>query len=181
MSTRTSETFFSNGTQYYIAGRYAAFAGLNPVTGNLFHHSIEMLLKGGLSKEQGLPELKKLGHDLLKVWDAFKCQFGGSALDEFDNVISTLNAFEELRYPDTVVNTGMACSISIKSPSSTASPIGVAAQVPQYNICLEDIDRLTATIFRVASMNPKYFIGYANDATKQWLDEENKERTLTTN
>jgi hypothetical protein len=39
--------FFKTGCQYYLAGRYAAFAGLNPVTGNLLRHAVENFLKGG--------------------------------------------------------------------------------------------------------------------------------------
>jgi len=77
MSTSTTfvvEEFFSNGRQYYIAGRYAVFAALIPVAGNLMHHAIEHFLKGGLAKTKSLEDLKKLGHKLPKVWDAFKAQ-----------------------------------------------------------------------------------------------------------
>lgn len=139
-----------------------------------------MFLKGGLSKSKvNLKELKKLDHNLVAIWDAFKNQFKGGTLDEFDELVSTLNAFAELRYPDSVIIKGMACLISIKRPLSTASATGVGAHVPQYIICLEDIDRLTATIFSVASVNPKFFIGHPNDAAKQWLEEDNAESTLT--
>jgi hypothetical protein len=34
--------FMRLGTQYYIAARYVAWAGLLPVSGNLYHHAIEM-------------------------------------------------------------------------------------------------------------------------------------------
>src|SRR5262245_44956139 len=37
-----------NGSQYYTMARFAAHAQRMPVGGNLFHHAIEMLLKGGL-------------------------------------------------------------------------------------------------------------------------------------
>jgi hypothetical protein len=39
--------FFKTGCQHYLAGRYAAFAGLNPVIGNVLHRAIENFLKGG--------------------------------------------------------------------------------------------------------------------------------------
>jgi hypothetical protein len=42
MSDRERERFFSTACDYYIAGRFAAFAGLNPVVGNLLYHAIEM-------------------------------------------------------------------------------------------------------------------------------------------
>jgi len=95
MSTRALETFFSNGMQYYVAGRYAAFACLAPVVGNLLHHSIEMFLKGGLSRTKTpLEELKKFSHNLPKTWNMFKAHFKDPALDRFDGVVSALNSFE---------------------------------------------------------------------------------------
>ena len=57
MSTRALELFFSSATQYYVSGRYAVFAGLTPVVGNLLHHAVEMYLKGALSKTMTLDQL----------------------------------------------------------------------------------------------------------------------------
>jgi hypothetical protein len=42
--------FMRLGVQYYIAARSAAWAGLLPVCGNLYHHSIEMFLKSGIAR-----------------------------------------------------------------------------------------------------------------------------------
>ena len=83
--------FFQNGCQYYVAGRYAAFAALNPVAGNLMHHAIEHLLKGGLSETKTLSELKKLMHNLPSIWETFKAQANDPALARFDDVISGLH------------------------------------------------------------------------------------------
>ena len=58
------DEFFKTDSQYYIGGRFAAFAWFHPVVGNLFHHAIEMYLKGALSKTRSLSELKRLYHDL---------------------------------------------------------------------------------------------------------------------
>ena len=46
--------FVAAGVQYYIAARGAALAGLMPVSGNLFHHAFEMLLKAGIITKNGL-------------------------------------------------------------------------------------------------------------------------------
>jgi len=43
--------FVGNACQYYAAARFAVHAGCIPVCGNLFHHAVEMLLKGGLAKK----------------------------------------------------------------------------------------------------------------------------------
>jgi hypothetical protein len=45
---RLSQELIERGLQYYVNGRYATIAGFL-VAGNLFHHAIEMLLKGGLA------------------------------------------------------------------------------------------------------------------------------------
>jgi hypothetical protein len=99
--------FFRYGCQYYVAGRYGVFAGLIPVAANLHHHAIEMLLKGALSKKMTLEELKnKLGHKLEKTWDEFKAVANDSSLARFDQVIAELNKFEEIRYPDKLLQSG---------------------------------------------------------------------------
>src|SRR5258706_8290891 len=80
MTDSAVHEFFSNGCQYYIAGRYGAFAGLNTVVGNLLHHAIEHFLKGVLAKTKSLKELKKLLHNLPDIWDAFKAQVNDPTL-----------------------------------------------------------------------------------------------------
>src|SRR5947209_1571333 len=95
------EEFLSNGRQYYIAGRFSVLGALMPVAGNLMHHAVEHFLKGGLAKTVSLDDMKKkLGHKLPKIWDAFKMQANDPTLARFDEVVSTLNEFEEIRYPD---------------------------------------------------------------------------------
>lgn len=106
--------FFTLATQYYVAGRYAAQVTGIPVAGNLLHHAIEMYLKGGLGKKGlTLAELKKLGHNLPAIWEAFKSKFGLSTSSPHNQVIRDLHDFEELRYPDSVLNRGMMGRISM--------------------------------------------------------------------
>jgi hypothetical protein len=145
--------FFTNGRQYYIAGRYAAFAGLVPVVGNILHHVIEQFLKGGLSKTKTLNELKQFNHNLPKIWDAFKTQVNDTTLARFGNAISTLHEFEDLRYPDSVVAAGMQCTVDItkagrdavkNAPSPPSTP---ALSVPPYSLCLEEIDEFVGAAF----------------------------------
>jgi hypothetical protein len=92
--------FFSTGSQYYVASRFAVWGGLNPVVGNLTHHAIEMYLKGALSKTKKLNELRDLNHRLPAIWAAFKVQANDAALNRFDKLIEEVHKFEELRYPD---------------------------------------------------------------------------------
>ena len=43
--------FMETGSQYYTTARFAMHAQCMPVCGNLFHHAVEMLLKGGLAAD----------------------------------------------------------------------------------------------------------------------------------
>jgi hypothetical protein len=138
-----------------------------------------MCLKGGLSKTKTLAELKKLNHNLPAVWSEFKAQFKDPSLTQSDSVISALHKFEELRYPDSVLAKGMLCTVSIKRSSSKIAASSAGGLPPRYDLCLEEIDNLVANIFRVASVNPKFFMGGLNKYAKQYLSEENVESGLT--
>src|SRR5262249_13702975 len=93
--------FVGNPCQYYGAARFAVHAGCIPVCGNLFHHAVEMLLKGGLAKKRklSLSELKKRGHKLKVLWREYKLDFPDPALKRHDKAISLLDKFEAIRYP----------------------------------------------------------------------------------
>jgi hypothetical protein len=69
-----------------------------PVCANLFHHAVEMFLKGGLARKHKLSDLKDMGHDLKKLWNAYKAEFTNSTLKRHDKTISGRNKFEDIRY-----------------------------------------------------------------------------------
>src|SRR5438874_10791849 len=111
---RMEEEFLKLGMQYYIAGKAAALAGLLPITGNLYHHALEMLLKAGLSRTISMEDLKdskKLGHRLSRIWRAFRAHFQSRELDRFDATIADINRWEDLRYPEKMLRTGAQISI----------------------------------------------------------------------
>jgi hypothetical protein len=184
------DIFFSNGTQYYAAGRYAAFAGLIPITGNLLHHAVENYLKGGLSKAKTSGKLKALGHNLPAIWRAFKVQVNDASLARFDIVISTLHDFEDIRYPDSVVANGMNCTIDI-TKAGAAGAVALEAKLsatsaaakpkePNYSLCLEEIDELVAALFVAASRNPKAYLGSMfKPEAKAYLIKDNAVSALT--
>ena len=83
--------------QYYIAGRSASFAYSIPVAGNIFHHAVEMLLKYFLISNNSCSASKlknDFGHNLKKLWDAFKKVMNDRTLDKFDGLISDLRTQE---------------------------------------------------------------------------------------
>src|SRR6516165_2634774 len=96
-SGREAEEFAKLGVQYYVAARAAAWARLLPVTGNLYHHTLEMFLKAGRSRKFSLAELKrKFGHRLPDIWSEFKIEFPALELGAFDDTIEDVEDFEEV-------------------------------------------------------------------------------------
>lgn len=163
--------FFDLAFQYYAAGRYAAFGRLNPVCGNLLHHALEMALKGALAKSgTSLQDLKKLNHDLVGIWTAFKDQNAGNNLAEFDKCVSDVNAYERLRYPDHVIIEGMESTIQI----GDGAAIDTSYQFPsqKYTLSLEKVDTLFYRILKIASINPKFFTSGMNGDAQEYLSKK---------
>jgi hypothetical protein len=170
VSTDSLLFFFSAATQYYVTGRYAVLAGQIPVAGNLLHHAIEMYRKGGLAKTMTLQQLKGLSHKLPDVWAAFKAQFADPALSSFDTLVSLLQAFEELRYPDSILAKGMLVNMGLTRVPN-GGPSGTARPEPAYELYLEEIDALVGKIFEVVPVNPAFFLGGLPTKAREYLNE----------
>ena len=169
--------FVEYGCQYYLAGRFGAFAGLTPIVGNIMHHAVEMLLKGALTRSMTTDRIKaELRHHLLRTWAAFKVQVGNPELDRFDDTIATLNAFEDIRYPDKLFDEGALLMVDItKAGRALQTTNGAAAaSTPKYEICLEEIDELAAVIFKFAKINPTAFFSWLQPAAREFMHRENK-------
>jgi hypothetical protein len=80
---------FDWATQYYVAARFAAVEGLSPVCANLFHHAIEMYLKGYLCVRSVKNLQTEFGHDLVKIFREFKTiqEVADSMLNRFDTIL----------------------------------------------------------------------------------------------
>jgi hypothetical protein len=168
------DEFFKFGSQYYVAGRYGMFAGFMPVAANLHHHAIEMLLKGALSKSMNLEELKrKLGHRLPKIWKKFKRQANDPSLNRFDKIIKELNKFEDIRYPDEILRRGAGMMFDI-TKAGAAHSFMKGTNVPQYKLCLEDIDELVTVIFDIASRNQKVYLRFLKEEARDFVIRENR-------
>jgi hypothetical protein len=72
-----------------------------------------MLLKGRLSRTEPASGFKKkYGHNLIKIWAAFKALFPQEDLSGFDDVIGKLAPFfDGLRYPDKTLSSGAVISV----------------------------------------------------------------------
>ncbi len=72
--------YFDTGLDYHIAARFAVIEQFNPLAANLFHHAIEMYLKGALCRTHDEYQRRELGHKLRKIWKRFKVAYPDPAL-----------------------------------------------------------------------------------------------------
>lgn len=171
--------FVSNAFEYYAAARFAVRIQLVGVCGNITHHAVEMFLKGGLARYRTLSELRAMGHNLKKIWRAFKTDFPDPALRRHNRTVSLVNRFEELRYPR---HDGPA-TIEIEIVWGTTGPGTPAAswhhpgmkRPRKYYLAIGDVDDLVAEVFRVTSWNPSFFAARLhNPAALEAITRDNK-------
>jgi len=167
--------FMSLGVQYYIAARSAAWAGLLPVCGNLYHHSVEMFLKSGLVRKYGLLDLRRrFGHKLPVLWDEFKKEFPSPGLTQFDTAIADIEEFEDVRYPDKILKHGAQMVVDFRGTPAAPNPPSPSTQKePLYKFYFDDIDRLIGEIFTAASRNPLFFTSGLKAEVKELLARGN--------
>ena len=168
--------FLDFGMQYYVAARSSVLAQQTPVPANLFHHAIENLIKAHLSQVRSLRELKRqFSHDLPKAWKTFKAEVKDrSELHHFDKSIQQLHAFEDLRYPDSIVQRGATIVIG-------GSPSVSPATTPKYSLSMNEMDRLVVAILKASSRNPKFFTTRYNEYAREALTKDNPVAALLIN
>jgi hypothetical protein len=172
MSAKLCELYFGAATQYYVAGRYAVFAGLTPIAGNLLHHAVEMAMKGHLARTVSPSDLKDHKHSLSTLWRTFKENLPTADLKRYDTVIARLDQLETIRYPEHIAKHGMLVmqdAAKVQSRKKAKLP----QTIPHYDLRLQDVDALLDAIFASSSVNPKFFVAGLNSAAKKYLAENN--------
>ena len=164
------QEYFNAAIQYHVAARFAAFAGLIPVSGNLAHHAVEMYLKGYLCRKLTEKERKRLGHRLPKIWKTVKQDIGDSTLDNFDATISAIDKFERIRYPEEIVRKGMTATIGFKKGGTVLGP---GPQKPSFVLVIDDLDALAKRILEHSKVNPKFYTEGLNNEARTYLTQSN--------
>jgi hypothetical protein len=125
------------------------------------HHAIELAFKGGLARTTSPEDLKrKYMHSLRQLWRDFKQSVSDSRLDRFDRVVSELDHFETIRYPDHFEQYGILVSIaSIRRDQEAKGPTRLPSPVPRYRLFLPEVDELLDAVFVCTSVNPAFFKG----------------------
>jgi hypothetical protein len=143
------------GSYYYIAGRFSVLARFMIVDANIFHHGAEMFMKAILSKADSVAQIKKYWtvyrHSLAKLWQEVKSRHPTIDFTSHDATVTSLDKFEELRYPEGLLTGGALIVVNIHDvpvlPSSNPLP------VPRFELSLPAMDRLMALLFPLTNYN----------------------------
>jgi hypothetical protein len=145
--------------EYYNAGRFAVLAQLQ-ISANLLHHAVELLIKANLARDDSAADIRQYGykssygHSLGAAWQEFKRRNPDPALDAYDSVVSELDKFETIRYPDKLLQLG--ATINIELIEDSANIIG-SPLAPIYKLSLPPIDRLVKILVDRTHINPAFF------------------------
>jgi hypothetical protein len=164
--------YFRYATDYYVAARFAFFARSIPTAGNLFHHAVELYLKGSLTHELNEKGRKNLGHRLERIWRRFKQSIREPGLDRFDGVIAALDNFENIRYPEKTARLGAGLGSSLAAPGPTLLG-SFKDKTPQYTIIIHQIDELVAELVQKSSLNPHFLKVRISEEEKIYLTRDN--------
>lgn len=166
--------YFDMGLQYYIAGRFAylnQFITVGPV---LFHHALELFMKGSLLGQFSEIVLKRsFSHDLERLWREFKKVYNLQDT-EYDETVKCLNTWEELRYPK---NYNHVMMLRIKKVIGPLQAANMNNNEYEFSLSLEEIDKLVKLIFRITSVSTN-FIGFgmvlSTDDSKKYYRKFNE-------
>jgi hypothetical protein len=152
------------GLDYYVVGRFAAAHGFTPVSANILHHAVELLLKARLAHDDPLDRIleywhpkKGYGHDIVHLWQDFKARQPVAVPAEFNTIIEGLHAFEDIRYPERLIRDGAIILIDI---FDVETPTVGKGHVPEktYILKLPQIDSLMGLLFAASAANPPAFL-----------------------
>ncbi len=165
------QKFYELGVGYYVAARASAMSMIATVTGNLYHHALEMLIKGHLTHNLSFAQLKKeVGHDLLKAWQRFKSLFPTDDLSAFDAEIEHLDLFEDIRYPDSSRRRGMILiSWNVPLPE-----LILGLKVQPFCLCVTRLDDLFDRLFVLCNIKPDSCLRCMSQHTLQILQYDNR-------
>ena len=162
---------FEFGYQYYIAGRFATAAAFRPVAGSIIHHAVELLLKSCLATSDTAAQIRAYRntyrHGLNDLWNEFRNRKQDPSLAQYDDILTKLNQFEKVRYPEKLIDRGALLSIGLVEPTQPTTTSSTL-KVPHYELYLPQIDRLVDRLARATGRN--------FEAWRQHLDQEHARR-----
>jgi hypothetical protein len=145
-----------------------------PIAGNLLHHAFEMFLKGALSPDSSLQQLKKIGHDLVTLWQSLKKQNPSGPPPGLEATLRELDKFEDLRYPDRVLQSEILMWHEFKHETGMVLTEAELKRRNQYTLRIADIDNIVRFLFVVAQVSPENHFGQFGAELRKYLIEKNE-------
>ena len=105
---------------------------------------------------------------------AFKSLFPEKALSQFDDLITDLDKFEEIRYPNK--NLTNSAEIVVSMGQKVTQPIeigGNEAPVSRYDLGMAEVDKLFQQLFTLCGFDPKKTLVFLKPEGRQMLTEGN--------
>jgi hypothetical protein len=168
---RWQQWYFDTGVAYYVTARMAYFARAIPVSGNLFHHALEMFLKGYLCLTVDEWGRRSLRHNLRRTWRRFKVEVKDANLDRFDEAIRAIDHFEQLRYPEGLPT--YTIQFQLMGPFIAVSGQYAPPRKRQFQLAVNDVDELIAAIFSKASFDPQFCLARLSVEARAVLQRDN--------
>jgi hypothetical protein len=105
--------------------------------------------------ERPLEELQRMGHNIKRLWRAYKRNHPNAALLRHDRTIKRLDKHEDIRYPDPALGS-IGVSMEWSGEPGAVTTYGGMKLPKQYAVVVvvSDIDDLVAEIIRTSSWNP---------------------------
>jgi hypothetical protein len=166
---KLSDAFLFLGSQYYSLARYSAVNDYNPISATLFHHALEMFLKGFLIKKITLQELKNDSHALSRLWKKF-IVFNPNLSSDFNLVIMNLDKIERIRYPEKIVDEKFRLNIMINTPFAMILP--GQENYEDYRVEVTEIDAIIFEIFRSCNVSPSDYLNKSPIELRNTLPRE---------
>lgn len=162
------ENAIQSGLEYYVAGRFALIARFMPVSANILHHGVELLLKACLARQDSRAQVesyfRRYRHSLAKLWADMKPRVPDD-LSQYDDTIAKLDQFEDIRYPEKLLSSGgIQTYVLSDAPKPVQAP---ASSMRRFDLNLPDVDRLVALIFTHTNFNPDALLMRLHDDRAQ--------------
>ena len=161
------------GIQYYVAGRFAAASGFTPVLANLLHHAVELFLKACLAHDDPIERIRQYGssktgyrHNLPLLWKEFQTRNPVVARADFDPIIEALHKFDEIRYPEQLIDGGATIIIDIFAVDEQRRDDREDKRT-LYVLKLPQIDELMGILFTATRCNCDFFLAEVNDERRR--------------
>lgn len=155
---------------YWILGHQAHVWRTAPVSGNIMHLAVEMILKALLVERVGLDALKdEYGHSLPLLWAGVLEAHPELACADTATMIERLHRYEHIRYPDVLMERGGILMTS-SAPGRLSQVTDDVAFMSTY-----DVDTLMRRALRKLSLNPPVVVLPVDPEFVEVLEEHLRE------